>query len=374
MKYERRSIVFNSLRKRVRQACLLGCVSGAALLVLAVGSASAATYGSSTFTGSAEGWFAPVEECKLLGIVELGVLCENKGEYSQAAGDPPGSLDAHTKGVVNLVSAFNSKVTLQSPDFTVATGGPATLHLDRQMTLTGLLKLGPNSGYKVVLLDKSTGTPSILLEHALTAEDATFVGENAAVTVVAGHTYAIQIQTEAASGAQLGLLNSTTDIRFDNVSLTVGGGGGETPGGGGGGGGNGGNGGGGEGGETIPVGKANGGSGNVSSARLESLIRSSSLIGPAVLKGNRLTVKAACPKKVGTTCTLTIQGQLTRKKAATTARRARVKQGKQKQFALKVKPAALAQVKARKKLLFKETVRAGKARTTVWKSLKLVRK
>jgi hypothetical protein len=31
-------------------------------------------------------------------------------------------------------------------------------------------------------------------------------------------------------------------------------------------------------------------------------------------------------------------------------------------------------VKAKKKLLFKETVRAGKARTTVWKSLKLVRK
>jgi hypothetical protein len=201
------------------------------------------------------------------------------------------------------------------------------------MTLTGVLKLGPASGYKVVLLDKSTGTPSIVLEHALTAEDATFVSENAAVTVVAGHTYAIQIQTEAASGAQLGLLNSTTDIRFDNVGLTVAGGGGETPGGNGNGGGsNGGGGNGGEGGEDIPVGKgANGASGGVSSSRLESLIRSSSLIGPAVLKGHRLTVKAACPKKVGTTCTLAVQGQLTRKKAATTSRRARVKQGKRKQ-------------------------------------------
>ena len=116
------------------------------------------------------------------------------------------------------------------------------------------------------------------------------------------------------------------------------------------------------------------GSGGVSSARLESLIRSSSLVGPAVLKGNRLTVKAGCPKKVGTTCTLTLQGQLTKKKAATTARRARVKEGKRKQFALKVKPASLAKVKTKKKLLFKETVRAGKARATVWKSIKLVRK
>lgn len=119
---------------------------------------------------------------------------------------------------------------------------------------------------------------------------------------------------------------------------------------------------------------ANGGAGGVSSARLESLIRSSSLIGPAVLKGHRLTVKAGCPKKVGVTCTMTLQGQLSRQKAATTARRARVKEGKRKQFALKVKPASLAKVKAKKKLLFKETVRAGKARATVWKSITLVRK
>ena len=41
---------------------------------------------------------------------------------------------------------------------------------------------------------------------------------------------------------------------------------------------------------------------------------------------------------------------------------------------LKVKPKALAKVKTRKKLLFKETVRAGKAQATVYKQLKLVRR
>jgi hypothetical protein len=358
--------VSTSLRSRIRQICLLGCVSGAALLVLAVGQASAATYpgGGSTFTGSAEGWFAPQEECKLLGTVELGLLCEGKGEYTQTAGNPPGSFDARTKGVVNALSLFNSKVTLQSPDFTVSGGGPGTLHLERQMTLGGLLNVAPSSGYKVVLLDKTTGTQSIVLEQLLTAESASFTGENGAVTVVAGHTYAIQIQTEAKSTVQLGLLTATVDMRFDNVGLTVGSGGGETPGGGG----NGGN--GGNGGEGAEGGAA----GGVSSAQLESLLNSSSLIGPAVLMGNRVSVKAKCPAKVGGTCTISLQGLLKRHKPATAGRKAKVKKGKTKNFALSVKPAARATLKTRKKLLFKETVKAGKAKATVYKTLKLVRK
>jgi hypothetical protein len=356
-----------SLRSRIRQAFLLGCVSGASLLVLAVGQASAATYpgGGSTFTGSAEGWFASQEECKFLGAAELGVLCENEGGYTQTAGDPPGSLDAHTKGVINAASLFNSQVTLQSPDFTVSTGGPATLHLERQLVLAGLLKLAPSSGYKVVLLDKSSGTQSIVLEKALTVEAASFTGENAAVTVVAGHTYAIQIQTESKSTAQLGLLTATVDMRFDNVGLTNGNG--ETPG-------TGANGGSAGGGGREGAGGGSGGIGGVSSARLESLIQSSSLVGPAVLKGNRVLVKAKCPAKVGTTCTISLQGLLNRHKPATVGRKAKVKKGKTKKFALTVKVAAREKVKTRKKLLFKETVKAGKAKATVYKSLKLVRK
>ncbi|HTR75216.1 MAG TPA: hypothetical protein VMH33_08160 [Solirubrobacterales bacterium] len=352
--------MFISLRSRIRQVFLLGLVSGAALLVLGVGQASAATYpsGGSTFTGSAEGWFVPAKECKLLGTVELGLLCENEGEYTQAAGNPPGSFDAHTKGIVNAASVFDSKVTLQSPDFTVSSGGPATLHLDRQLVLSGIVKLGPNSGYKVVLLDKTSGTQSNLMEASLSEESASFMGENAAATVTAGHTYAIQILTEAKSEAKVGLLTSTTDMRFDNVGLTVGNGG-EGPGGGGGGGGGSG---------------AGGGSGSLTNSQLSSILQSSSLVGPAVLKGNKITVKAKCPAKLKATCTLTLQGMLTKHKAATAKRRARVKKGKTKKFVIKVKPAALKKVKAKKKLLFKETARVGKAHATVYKTLKLVRR
>jgi hypothetical protein len=181
----------------------------------------------------------------------------------------------------------------------------------------------------------------------------------------------VQIETtDSASVLSLGLSGGEAVGSFDNVSVS--GPDGQGPGGnegaGGANGGNGGNAGEGEGGAGGP-----GGSGGVSSARLESLIKSS-LIGPAVLKGNRISVKAKCPAKVGTTCTLSLQGLLNRHKPATAGRKAKVKKGKRKNFALTVKPAARKKVKAKKELLFKETVKAGKAKATVYKTLKLVRK
>ncbi len=360
--------MLKSLRSRIRQVGLLGCVSGAALLVLAVGQASAASYpnGGSTFSGSSEGW-------SLESKCTLAALCKASGEYDGNVGNPSGSLDDKSEILLGLLGAFGTHAVVTSPTFTATESGAGTLSLERQLVNSELLSLTPKVEYTATLVDKSTGNTQQAIAETIEGVTGTFAPRQGPVALVAGHSYGIEIAaTTTTNLVSIALLGGSIDFRLDNVAVVGpsggGGGGGE-----GGGGGNGG-GGGGEGGEDIAAGKgANGGSG-VSSARLESLIRSSSLIGPAVLKGNRLTVKAACPKKVGTTCTLTLQGQLTKKKAATTSRRARVKQGKQKQFVLKVKPAAMAKVKAKKKLLFKETVRAGHAKTTVWKSLKLVRK
>lgn len=368
MKVER-SIVSTTLRKRIRRVCLLGSASGAALLVLAVGSASAATYGGSTFTGSAEGWKQANSECKSLNLLEVPLVCTAGSAYDGTAGAPPGSYAVDTNIPLNLIGVFKSDVTAESPAFTAAAGGSGTLSLSRSFVPGGLLPLTPQFTYAAYLVDKTTSTKQKAITETIEAE-APFASKTGGVSLVAGHSYAIEIEAGASSSvASVGLLGGEAVGRFDNVVVT--GPGEETqpgnpnqP--------SGNPGANGEGGEGANG--ANGGAGGVSSARLESLIRSSSLVGPAVLKGNRLTVKAGCPKKVGTTCTLTLQGQLTKKKAATTARRARVKEGKRKQFVLKVKPASLAKVKAQKKLLFKETVRAGKARATVWRSLKLVRK
>jgi hypothetical protein len=366
-----------TLRKRIRRACRLGCVSGAALLVLAVGQASAAIYpnGGSTFTGSAEGWTGKTECPGIYAALNIPLLlCTSSAGYTGAAGNPAGSFNGTTEITLNLLQLFNSEEVATSPSFTATAGGSGTLKLDRQFAPEGLLQLAPHVDYTAYLVDKSAGG-SKQKAIAETIEAASpFTTKTGGVTLIAGHTYTIEVVASIGSSIAgvegIGLLGSTS-FRFDNVSVT----GPEPPNGpnppncngcngnNGGDGGNGGN--GAEGGA--------GGAGGVSSARLESLMQSS-LVGPAMLNGNRLSVKAKCPAKVGTTCTISLQGMLTKHKPATVGRKAKVKKGKTKSFVLSVKAPARAKVKTKQKLLFKETVKAGQAKATVWKTLKLVRK
>lgn len=365
--------MFTALRNRIRQGVLLGCVSGAALLVPALGQASAATYpaGGSTFTGSAEGWkvaSSPEKSCKALTLLE--VLCTNAGEYDGTTGVPAGSYEVKTNVTLNLLGLFQGDLTAESPTFTAVGSGTGSLALTRAFAPGNLLNLGPQFTYTANLVDKTTNTKQKAIAETLTGETP-FAVRSGAVSLTAGHSYTVQIETTTASTVNLGLLGEAVG-RFDNVSV-VGPDAPSNPGSNGGDGGNGGNGGNGGGGEEGGGGKKTG-AGGVSSDRLESLIRSSSLIGPATLKGNRLSVKAKCPAKVNATCTISLQGLLSRKKPATAGRKAKVKKGKTKNFALTVKPKARKAVKSKSKLLFKETVKAGKAKATVYKSIKLVRK
>lgn len=363
--------MFISLRNRVRQACLLGCVSGAALSLFAVGQASAATYpgGGSTFTGSAEGWTGKTECASVTKLIPV-LLCEGSAGYSGAAGNPAGSFSASAEVTLNLLGLFNAEETAVSPNFTAGEGGSGTLRLERQFAPEGLLQLAPKVEYTAYLVDRANSSKQKAITETVEAASP-FTAKTGGVALTAGHTYAIEVVAKIGSTATglegLKLLGSTS-FRLDNVSVT-GPGSGETPGGGptgpGGSGGNGGNG--------EEGGSGANGRGGVSSARLESLLRSS-LVGPAVLKGNRLSVKAKCPAKVRATCSLGLSGMLNRHKPATVARKAKVKKAKTKRFVLKVKPAARKQLKARKKLLFKETAKAGKSHATVWKALRLVRR
>jgi hypothetical protein len=315
--------------------------------MLSPGQARAATgvypAGGSTFTGGPQGWEATEASCN------VPALCTASGGYDGANGNPPGSIAANTTIGLNLLTLFKSAVTLQSPDFTVNSAGDATLHLDRQLASGSLVDLAPQATYDVTLIDRTAGTKSEVLTEAIpTATE--FIGKDHAATVKAGHTYALSIGTETSSTvAGTALLGGTTSLRFDNVSLTV-----DTSGGGGSGGGA-------------------GPGGNLTDQQLQSLI-GGSLIGPAILKGNKITVKARCPAKVGATCRIALRGMLSRKKAATSSRTAKVAKGKTKKFVLRVKPKGLKKVSQSKRLLFKETVRAGKAKATVYKRLKLVRR
>jgi hypothetical protein len=325
---------------------------GATLLMLLLGAgqarAATAVYpaGGSTFTGGAQGWEATEASCN------VPALCTASGGYDGADGNPPGSIAANTTIGLNLLTLFKSTVTLQSPDFTVTGAGDATLHLDRQFVSGSLVDQAPQATYDVTLIDRTAGAKSEVLTEAMPAASE-FIGKDHAATVKAGHTYALSIRTETSSTvAGTALLGGTTSLRFDNVSLTV-----DSSGGGAGSGG----------------GSGAGSGGGLTDRQLQSLI-GGSLIGPAILKGNKISVKAKCPAKVGVACRIALRGMLSKKKPATSSRKAKVAKGKTKKFVLQVKPKGLKKVSQSKRLLFKETVRAGKAKATVYKRLKLVKR
>jgi hypothetical protein len=326
-------------------------------MIIAVGPASAATYpaGGSTFTGSSENWQVKEATCS------VPLLCEASGGYDGTVGNPPGSLAANSKILANAIGVLKATVVEESPSFTVASdgGGSSTLSLQRQFgSASELIALNSNVAYVANLVDRTAGTTQKAIEETIEGPSA-FQAKTGGVTLIAGHTYAVQVTSNIATTLlSLNLLGGTASAHYDNVVVS-GPGGGTTPGGGG----NGGN--GGEGG--------NGASG-LTSSQLASLMQSQGLIGPATLSGNRISVKAKCPTKVGTTCKVTLQGLLKKGKPATSTRSAKIKQGKSKTLTLKVKPKSLSTVKAKKRLLFKITVKAGTAKATVYKSLKLIKK
>jgi len=297
-----------------------------------------------------------------LGILEL--LCTTEGTgYDGTVGAPAGSLADKAQIPVSALSLFKAAYIDESPTFTVGAGGSGSLSLSRRFLPGGLVSLTPTFTYTAFLVDKSTNTKQKAITETLEAE-APFATKSGAVSLTAGDTYVVQIEASTTASSLLGLLTETS-TNFDNVVVTGPNGTGGNPG------------------EEVPgnngnngtdgEGGGNGGAGGVSAARLESLLRSS-LVGPAVLKGNKLTVKAKCPAKLKATCALAITGMLSKKKPATTARKAKVKKAKTKSFVLKVKPAALKMVKTKKKLLFKERAKVGKSKATVYKTLKLIRK
>jgi hypothetical protein len=350
---DERTIVTRSIGTRIWSAAAIGAWLSAAILLFSAGPARAATdvypAGGSTFTGGAEGWEVTSAGCS------VAVLCTAEGGYDGGDGHPPGSIAANTTIGLNLLTLFKSTVTLQSPDFKVSADGDGTLHLDRQFASGSLVDLAPEASYEVTLLDRTAGTKSEPLSEDL-KEASPFVGKDHAATVKAGHTYALSIATEVSSTvAGTALLGGTTSLRFDNVALTV-----QAPAGGG------------AAGNGTGAKGGNGGNG-LTDARLLSLLRSSAG-GSAVLRGNRLFVKRPCPAQIGSSCRVSIQGLLKRRKPATTRRTAKVARGRAKMLVLKVKPAARAKLVGRKRLLFKQTVKAGGAKATVYKHLKLIRR
>lgn len=321
------------------------------MLAISAGSAGATTYptsGGSTFSGGLEGWKVTKSSCTVIGLPQA---CTAETDYDASHGNPAGSLLSKTSYLVNALALFRTESSFESPEFTADASGAGAVSVERAFSDSDLAKLSPQLEYSVSLVDKTAGASTKAIAETV-GDESGFETKQGTAPLIAGHTYAIAIAaTTSSTVAELGISGSASAL-FDNVSLTSGGGAGGT--------------GGGQGGEGET------GVSALTDARLGTMLRSS-LIGSATVKGNRVFVKAKCPAKVGVACRVTIQGLLKKGKPATAPRTAKIAKGKSKQLVLKVKPKLRSAVAKRKKLLFKERVKAAKAKATVYKRLKLIR-
>ncbi len=337
-------------RTHLHLTVLLGALC-AVLLTAGSAAAATATYpdGGSGFDQGSEGWSAGGASCS-----PAELLCSSEAVYDASTGNPPGSIAARTTVTLNLISLFKGTAIWNSPAFTV----PVTPITDAEMRLEsafdsgGLIDVEPEGSYTVTLSDLTAGKSTEALSGEL--EGVTpFSAESAPVAVVGGHKYRLSIEAVTAqSTVALSLLSGTSNLRFDNVGLSVhsaSGGNGDGDGG-------------------------KGGSSSLSDRRLFSLLSNGGTAGPAVLKGNRLFVRVGCPREVGHACRITAQGFLRKGRPATARRVVKVARGKGRRVVLRVKPKAQPKVATRKRLLVREKVRAGGARATVYKSRKLIRK
>ena len=320
------------------------------------------------FSGSAAGWTSSSSSD---GLCLPPLLCATVTNSFQETGgaDGGGYIRSAYTGVIGVSAVGGTtRGVWESPAFTYTgvAGGEATainLSLDRRASVDQLLAVAGNAAeYTVRLIDISEGGEALTL-----IAPTTLAGANAWTGVsrgsidpeslTPGDEYRIQITSSYTTGTSV-LVTGNAD--YDNVVLSASDGVGR--------GGKKGNG----------KGKGNGGgngTGAFGSQRLEELLRQTTP-GTAVLgsKGKRLLVRVKCPRKIGHACRTTAQGLLRKHRPATLKRTVRLRSGKSKLLALRVKPKARKQVAKRKRLLVSQKVHAGKVTATVTKSRRLIRR
>lgn len=322
------------------------------------------------FNGSASGW---ISSSSSEGSCLAPLLCATVTNTYQDTGgaDGGGFIRSAYTGVVGATAVGGTtRGVWESPAFTYsgAAGGAATtigLSIDRRASVDQLLAVAGNSAeYTVRLIDLSKAGEALTLIAPTTLAGAnSWTGVSRGSidpeSLTSGDQYRIQITSSYTTGTSV-LVSGNAD--YDNVVLSASDGAG--------GGGKKGN------GKGKGNGGANGnGGGAFDSRRLEELLRQATP-GTAVLggKGKRLFVRVKCPRKIGRACRTTAQGLLRKHRPATLKRTVRLRSGKSKLLALRVKPKARKQVAKRKRLLVRQKVRAGKVTATVIKSRRLIRR
>jgi hypothetical protein len=360
------------ITKRKSATILTTLIASLALALPAVAGAATSKYPPAAaargFTGGASGWTSSSGN---EGTCLAPVLCAGVTNSYQGSGgaDGGGFIRSAYLGVAGATAVGGTTTgTWESPAFAYegAGGGAATavsFSLDRRANVDQLLAVAGNSAeYTVRLLDLSEGGEATTLVAPTTlagADSWTNVtrGSISPQGLTAGHSYRIQIVSTYTTGTAV-VASGNAD--YDNVVLSAS----DGSAGKGNGGGNG-----------KGKGKGGGGSGALSEQRLLELLRQATP-GTAVVSagGKRLLVRVTCPRKIGHPCRTTAQGLLNKRRPATLKQTVRLRRGKSKLVALRVKPAARKKLAARKRLLVRQKVHAGKTVATVYKSRKLIRR
>jgi hypothetical protein len=313
---------------------------------------------SQDFGTGTHGW---TEDEEYGGLVCVGALtCPSVDNTHQAADGAGGGADGFIRTELNGLTALllgDSSGVWTSPNFVYDGAGgaqPETLNFSfsRRSDVDALLAIPGNSvDYSVELVDVGTPGDSVTLVSNAAVTDlpawtqiTPIAVDPTAVTI--GRTYRIEITTDYDTVVDV-IPDANAD--YDNVVLTAT----RTSDGDGGGGGGGGNGGGGGGDGGGGGGDAGGGGGAGATA-------GSGIAGhSALLEGKKLYVKVRCARKVSGKCKIKLTALLTKKgPKATKASKARVRHGKKKMVALKVKPGYLSKLENRQTVFVKQKVTA----------------
>lgn len=354
-----------SLSKRTTAA--VGALLAVLALTLPSGAGAATskyppTAAARGFGGSSGGWTSSSSN---QGNCLAPVLCASVTNSFQESGgaDGGGFIRSAYTGVVGVTAIGGmTNGVWESPAFTYdgVNGKEAAavgFSLDRRADVDQLLGVAGNSAeYTVRLIDLSEGGNAVTLIGPTSLAGArswTEVG-GAAInpeSLELGHRYRVQITSSYTTGTTV-FVSGNAD--YDNVALEAFDGTGRA-------------------GKGKGNGKGGAGGGALTADRLEDMLRQATP-GTALLRGKRVFVRVRCPRKIGHACRTTAQGLLRKRRPATLKRTVRLRSGKSRLIALRLKPKARGQVAKRKRLLVSQKVRAGKATATVYKTRRLIRR
>jgi hypothetical protein len=293
------------------------------------------------------------------------LLCPSVTNSHQASGgaDGGGFVRSAYQGVAGAMAvAGTSTAVWTSPTFTYSGDGggrpdAVSFRMDRRASVDQLLAVSGNSAtYSVRLANLSEGGETISLIPPTTLAGAKDWRSVASAPVDPdrldlGDEYRLLITSTYVTGTSA-LASGSAD--YDNVTLRAGDESGA--------------------GNRKAKGKDGGGSGNSERSLLDLLRASAPGTAAVVAGGKRLLVAVKCPAKLDRTCRMSAQGLLRKGRPATARRSVKVRKGKRKLVALRVKPKARSRMIKRKRLLVRQKVRVGKRSATLVKSRKLIRR